>query len=347
MLEDPAGGLVPPAVTLEGETYRETAGSITVPEKLEDAAALMREGLAEIGAETPPELTILCPDDPEITALVNEILVAWNNAFGRYFNMDPLSEDDLASRIAAGSFSAAIACFTPAGNDPVSALTAFSTGNSANVCHFSDTAYDDLLEQARRADGSAKISASCLSAEQYLADKAVFLPVTYSSRVFRQRARRLRFHLPPLRRRRRFHKRPQIAPAAGTPAVGNSRTGFVPAPSRARTRLVPGAGSRRASVFPGREKAWLLFPAAGRKPAGQKPAPNFRCKTQNRGAKRSPSAQKTLEKLSLCSLGFSGVSHASRRFAARRAVKPASSEREGENSRRAQTSPFAQKRLKS
>ena len=84
-------------MTLEGETYRETAGSITVPEKLEDAAALMREGLAEIGAETPPEITILCPDDPEITALVNEILVAWNNAFGRYFNMDPLSEDELAS----------------------------------------------------------------------------------------------------------------------------------------------------------------------------------------------------------------------------------------------------------
>ena len=183
MLEDPAGGLVPSAVTLEGETYREAAGSITIPEKLEDAAALMREGLAEIGAETPPELTILCPDDPEITALVNEILVAWNNAFGRYFNMDPLSEDELASRIAAGSFSAAIACFTPAGNDPVSALTAFSTGNSANVCHFSDTAYDDLLEQARRADGAAKISA-CLSAEQYLADKAVFLPVTYSSQYF-------------------------------------------------------------------------------------------------------------------------------------------------------------------
>ena len=37
--------------------------------------------------------------------------------------------------------------------------------------------------QARRAGGSAKISA-CLSAEQYLADKAVFLPVTYSSQYF-------------------------------------------------------------------------------------------------------------------------------------------------------------------
>ena len=41
----------------------------------------------------------------------------------------------------------------------------------------------EMLEQARRADGAAKVS-TCLSAEQYLADKAVFLPVTYSSQYF-------------------------------------------------------------------------------------------------------------------------------------------------------------------
>ena len=39
-----------------------------------------------------------------------------------------------------------------------------------------------------------------------------------------------------------------------------------------RTHAVfPGAGQRRASVIPGLEKAWLLFPAAGRKPAPKLP----------------------------------------------------------------------------
>ena len=57
-------------------------------------------------------------------------------------------------------------------------------------------------------------------------------------------------------------------------------------PRLARTRLFPGASSCRASVFPGRQKAHLLFPAAGRKPAGQKPAPNFH-EYAKRGDKRS------------------------------------------------------------
>ena len=78
---------------------------------------------------------------------------------------------------------------------------------------------------------------------------------------------------------------------ARAPAVGNSRTGFVPALSLARTRLVPGASPRMAPVFPGGEKSYLLFPAAGRKPAGQKP-------------RRIPNAQKRPKSWSFAPLAF-------------------------------------------
>ena len=132
---------------------------------------------------------------------------------------------------------------------------------------------------------------------------------------------------------------------ARAPAVSKSRTLFFSSPRLARTWFFPSAGSRRASVFPSRQKAHLLFPAAGRKPAGQKPAPNFH-EYAKRGAKRTPT-HRNARKAELCSFGFSGVSLISRRFAARRAVKPASSAEEGKIGRRAQASPFAQKRLKS
>ena len=182
-LPEAAGGLIPPAVHLEGESYRDSAQDVTIPARLEDAAALMREGLAELGVESPPSLTILCPEDPEITSLVNEILVEWNAAFGQYFNMAPLSEDELASRIAAGSFSAAVCSFTPERDDPAAALSCFETGNAGNVSGFSDSTYDDLISQIRHASGEEK-RAACQSAEQLLVDRAVFLPVSYSSHSF-------------------------------------------------------------------------------------------------------------------------------------------------------------------
>ena len=109
--------------------------------------------------------------------------------------------------------------------------------------------------------------------------------------------------------------------------------------------LFPGARPRRAPVFPGREKAWLLFPEVGRN-AGQKPALNFHFEKNNVGP-NVPARTETPEKLELCSFGFSGVSLISRRFAAQRAVKPASSETKGEIGERARASPFAQKRPKS
>ena len=182
-LEAPAGGLIPPAVSIEGENYREQAGDAALPERLEDAAALMREGLAELGAETPPALTILCPDDPELTALANELIVAWNAAFGGYFNLAPLSEDDLASRVASGAFSAAICSYTPESDDPAAALSFFVSGASGNVSGFSDAGYDALVAQVRQTSGAEKLEA-CRSAEQLLADRSVFLPVSVGSCYF-------------------------------------------------------------------------------------------------------------------------------------------------------------------
>ena len=85
-------------------------------------------------------------------------------------------------------------------------------------------------------------------------------------------------------------------------APGKSRTVSLSSPCLARTRLVPGAGPHRASVFPGGEKAHLLFPAAGRKPAVRKPVPNFH-EYVKRGATRSPT-HRNARKAELCSLAF-------------------------------------------
>ena len=178
-----AEGAVPPAVSADGGSYREQAGPIAFPAQAEDPAALMQAGLAELGAESPPSITILCPEDPQVTAMVNSILVVWNNTFGQYFNMAPLEESALQSRVSAGDYSVALCSFQPGGNDPVALLSLFETGAAGNVTGFSLAEYDSLVEQARFQSGEEKL-ASCLAAETMLAERAVFLPLYYGEHCF-------------------------------------------------------------------------------------------------------------------------------------------------------------------
>ena len=96
--------------------------------------------------------------------------------------------------------------------------------------------------------------------------------------------------------------------------------------------------------------AELLFSRAGKRPGfcflrlGKSPHQTF-INEKNVGPNVPPRTE-TLEKAELCSLVFSSVSLISRRFAARRAAKPASSQKKGKISERAQASSFAQKRSK-
>ena len=128
-------------------------------------------------------------------------------------------------------------------------------------------------------------------------------------------------------------------------APGKSRTGFVLSPSLARPRLFPGARPRTASVFPNKQGSRLLFSAAGRKPAGRKPAPNFH-EYAKRGAKRTPT-HRNARKAELCSLAFRAFPLPAGGLRPKGRTKPASSQKKGLISERAQASPFAQKRLKS
>ena len=100
----------------------------------------------------------------------------------------------------------------------------------------------------------------------------------------------------------------------------------------------------------------FCFPRQGKRPGscslrpgGSLPGKSPRqtsMNTQNVGPPVPPRTE-TPEKLSFAPLAFRAFSLISRRFAARRAAKPASSEKKGEIGERAQASPFAQKRPKS
>ena len=55
-----------------------------------------------------PSITVLCPDDEAVKRMVNEMLIAWNETMGQYFNMEPLSRTELERRVSSGNYDMAL-----------------------------------------------------------------------------------------------------------------------------------------------------------------------------------------------------------------------------------------------
>lgn len=104
-----AEGLIPPAVTLNGESYRGSAARI-VPSAT-DVTALCRDGLAALGKTQFSNVTILVPEGEPYTSTMNAINQQWQKQFGSfsaYFSVKQLPQDELLQAVAKGDYSIAL-----------------------------------------------------------------------------------------------------------------------------------------------------------------------------------------------------------------------------------------------
>ena len=176
-----ADDIISPEMTLSGSNYREAAGSgFLLPEDLE-AAASANTVLQSLDYETMPSVSVLCEDRPEITALVNELIVSWNRTMGNYFNMTPVSADELENRVFFGEYQIAFYALAPNGSTPISLLEQFSSAYSGNPAHLKDSAYDALV---RSFYTESNLLSACKSAETYLNTEGIFYPVCYDNAVY-------------------------------------------------------------------------------------------------------------------------------------------------------------------
>lgn len=181
---DAAEDIIPPETTLFGQDYREQAGAGSFYLKQDAAVAqYLAAGLQELGLESLPKVTILCLDDPDVKLMANEMLTEWNTQFDNYFNMEPLSEKDLASRIAAGTFQIAICSVTPEASGPLAMLNLFGSSNPNNAPGLRSAGYDGYLASAER-QGGEELTASCVAMERYLNEQCIFYPLYYESHYF-------------------------------------------------------------------------------------------------------------------------------------------------------------------
>lgn len=178
----PANDIIPPLTTYLGQNYRELAGSDFYVAQDDSVAANLSSALAQIGSDM-PVINVLCPDDPDVKLMVNEMLTAWYEKLGYYFNMEPLSESELFSRVQNGSYQLALYPLHPSADGPEEILSMFCSGNSQNFSGLADAQYDAFLDSAKNAQDSIGLE-SLKAAEQYLNQRFIFYPIYYQKSYY-------------------------------------------------------------------------------------------------------------------------------------------------------------------
>ena len=186
-----AGGLVPPSVTMLGQSFRDYAGeNVMEPPHAETAKALFAQGLAALGLGTGDlkgerQLTVLCPEGSE--AYLSELMQLWQrdlNFFPVQAAAQPLS--DVESLVAAGSYDIALVPVTSTQNSVEAYLGDFATDSEWNLTGLADAGVDSLLEQINNATSTAEKEALCQQLEQAILRTGCVIPLYYQAQFFVQ-----------------------------------------------------------------------------------------------------------------------------------------------------------------
>ncbi len=172
-----ADGIMTPVCRYSDSSYRQAAGKISplaYDEKL--ALELWDKGLEEIGMDS-AGIKIICTDT--YSAQMKSLIQNWQRVLSTKIvaKVEVVSEDDLKTSIRNDKFQIAVSEITTPSSTPVDTLKLFTTDNSKNVFNYSNIEYDELVNKIITEYSGKDILTKTKAAEQYLIDKAVFLPL--------------------------------------------------------------------------------------------------------------------------------------------------------------------------
>ncbi|MBE6754408.1 MAG: peptide ABC transporter substrate-binding protein [Ruminococcaceae bacterium] len=177
--------IIPPATKLNGVIYRELAGSgMKLKAARSEGYPLLKKGLAMLERSSMPTITVICPDDPQVVEMMQQVVQSWQDSLLLYVNLEPLSEDTLNNRVAIGDYQLALWKLAPSKDGPLTCLKLFASDSSSNPAKLKSGAYDYLVEQASAKTTTEDIIAPMVAAEKYLNDMAVFFPMYYETTYY-------------------------------------------------------------------------------------------------------------------------------------------------------------------
>lgn len=194
----PAYGFVPPTISGggPGRSFREHFGerfrvfydpltkrpyktSVWFEDRrVEEAKALFQEGLKESGKKE-LAFSLLIDDTPQARRLGQVLQFFWQKYLGVNVQLDPVTYQTRLARVAMKDYDVANVLWGADYNDPMTFLDLFTTGSPFNDPGFSNSAYDALIEKARRSSDQAERMTLFVQAEKLLMQESPVVPVFY------------------------------------------------------------------------------------------------------------------------------------------------------------------------
>lgn len=170
-------GIVPDCVRYGENSYREAAGNVSgIAYNEQQALTLWKKGLKQLDIST-AEVIVTCTE--ENAHLMQQTVQNWQRVFSTSIlaKVEVKTADQISTMIYNTSYQVLYHKISTDSSTVTDTLKKFTSDSSSNFFGFADKNYDSIVNSVISAySGAAKLS-GCISAEKYILDKAVFLPM--------------------------------------------------------------------------------------------------------------------------------------------------------------------------
>lgn len=170
-------GIVPDCVRYGENSYREAAGNVSgIAYNEQQALTLWKKGLKKLDIST-AEVIVTCTE--ENAHLMQQTVQNWQRVFSTSIlaKVEVKTADQISTMIYNTSYQVLYHKISTDSSTVTDTLKKFTSASSSNFFGFADKNYDSIVNSVISAySGAAKLS-GCISAEKYILEKAVFLPM--------------------------------------------------------------------------------------------------------------------------------------------------------------------------
>lgn len=174
--------IIPPGVSIDGSSYRDQTGDMTVYGLNSDSAKSHYQAMLNAtGVQQVTGLSVLIAENDSVNneqyfGYLSQVIQRELNLF---LTVETVDQSEFDSRLASGNYDLAIVSLEADFDHPISILEDFQTGSAENNTGYSNSTLDSYLDQLYRgSDGEAGL---CKLAEQHLLDSGIFLPLYYQT----------------------------------------------------------------------------------------------------------------------------------------------------------------------
>ncbi len=177
-----ADAYIPESVTLNGKSYRKTAGESFSGFGFDPdmASSLFKTGLRELDISRLPTLTVICTQ--EFIPAMGYLQKSVQDNLAVFINLIPVTSDELSARLASGDYDMAVVSFTPQYDSPNALFSVF--GDANNLTGFYDADISAAASAASHMKSYDDMAEGYALAEQMLLQAMPALPLFYETSYF-------------------------------------------------------------------------------------------------------------------------------------------------------------------